>query len=182
MVARPTVLARTVAPPAHPDTKPVAGQHPIWWHYWRDGDREGPHRAVPVLARLVASGLMRQDEVEAALVRAGIGDDQRTRMMSLFDAEHTRWTRRRSATERRIYRNLALPLLRGGKPGKLLDWLLRLADADDPAGDLRPEERRTLVMAEVAWAIRSGHLTRDHLPPGPMLPHDPLTFGDLRRW
>ena len=34
----------------------------------------------------------------AALVRAGVGDDQRTRMMSLFDAEHARWTRRRSAT------------------------------------------------------------------------------------
>ena len=94
MVARPTVVARTVAPPAHPGTEPVAGQHPIWRHYWRDCDGEGPHRAWG----LVASGLMRQDEVEAALVRAGVGDDQRTRMMSLFDAEHARWTRRRSAT------------------------------------------------------------------------------------
>lgn len=144
----------SAAPTASPHmsaARATIGRHPL--------DPDGPHRAAPVFARLVASGLLDRSEALAALLSTP--DDGRVsrsglqaRLTNALDNATRAHERRRAGTERQVRRAIAAPLqARMPRAG-----LLAAADAADRDGDLLPRERRAVVEAEVAWAIRSGAL------------------------
>lgn len=127
----------------------VIGRHPL--------DPEGPHRAAPLLGRLVASGLLDRSEALDALFSTP--DDGRVarsglqaRLTHALDNAIRAHERRRAGTERQVCRAIAAPLLARMPRADLL----AAADAADPDENLLPRERRALVKAEVAWALRTG--------------------------
>lgn len=122
-------------------------------------DPEAPHRAVPLFGRLVASGLLDRSEALHALLHAPIHTQVsrsglQARLTHALDDATRAHARRRNATEHRLCRAVAAPL-RARMPRAAL---LAAADAADPDQDLLPRERRALVEAEVAWALRTGAL------------------------
>jgi hypothetical protein len=124
-------------------------------------DPEGPHRAAPLLGRLVATGLMARQEALDALLQAPadrrlarIGLDMRL-THALDDAARAH-ERQRARTERAVRRALTAPLA-ARQPREAL---LAAADAADPDGDLLPRERRALVREEVAWTLRAAFKAR----------------------
>jgi hypothetical protein len=118
----------------------------------RRGDRTaGLHRAAPLFGRLVATGLLGRNEALAALLAEPITSALQSRLVQALDDAARAHALRRIATERSVRRAVAAPLLaRLPRAG-----LLAAADAADPDGDLRPRERRAVVEAEVAWALRT---------------------------
>ncbi len=143
----------TAAAAAVPHGRATIGRHPL--------DPEGPHRAAPLFGRLVASGLLDRSEALHALLSAP--DDGRVsrsglqcRLVHALDDATRAHQLRRAGTERQVRRAVAAPLLaRMPRAG-----LLAAADAADPDENLLPRERRALVEAEVAWALRNGALLR----------------------
>jgi len=121
-------------------------------------DPEAPHRAVPLFGRLVASGLLDRSEALHALLHAPTNQVSRSglqaRLTHALDDATRAHERRRNATERQLRRAVAAPLLARMPRAALL----AAANAADPNADLLPRERRALVKAEVAWAIRTGAL------------------------
>lgn len=122
-------------------------------------DPEAPHRAVPLFGRLVASGLLGRSEALHALLHAPINtavsrSGLQARLTHALDDATRTHARRRSTTAHQLRRAIAAPLL-ARTPR---DGLLAAADAADPDEDLLPRERRALVEAEVAWALRTGAL------------------------
>ena len=119
-------------------------------------DPDAPHRAVPLFGRLVASGLLDRSEALQALLHAPT-DNQvsrsglQARLTHALDDATRAHARRRGITEHRLRRAVAAPLLARMPRAALL----AAADAADPDEDLLPRERRALVEAEVAWAVRT---------------------------
>jgi hypothetical protein len=119
-------------------------------------DPEAPHRAAPLLGRLVAQGLLARQEALDALLHAPADprlsrSGLQSRLAHALDDAASAQARRRAAAERAVRRALAAPLL-ARQPRAAL---LAAADAADPEGHLLPRERRALVKAEVAWTLRT---------------------------
>lgn len=122
-------------------------------------DPEAPHRAVPLFGRLVASGLLGRSEALHALLHAPVNtavsrSGLQARLTHALDDATRTHARRRHASEYQVRRAIAAPLLARMPRAALL----AAADAADPDHDLLPRERRALVEAEVAWALRTGAL------------------------
>lgn len=131
-------------------TAAVIGRHSL--------DPEAPHRAAPLLGRLVAQGLLARREALDALLHAPAEGVSRSGLQSrlthaLDAAAHAL---RRAATEHAVRRAVAAPLLARVPRAALL----AAADAADPECHLLPCERRAVVEAEVAWAIRAARVAR----------------------
>lgn len=152
MSASSAVVPRVSASSAAvPRMGAAIGRHPL--------DPEAPYRAVPLFACLVASGLLDRSEALDALLSTP--DDGRvsrsglqSRLVHALDDATRANELRRSGVERQVRRAVAAPLLARVPRAALL----AAADAADPDGHLLPRERRALVEAEVAWAIRTGAL------------------------
>ena len=119
-------------------------------------DPDAPHRAAPLLGRLVAQGLLARHEALDALLHAPADprlsrSGLQSRLTHALDDAASAHARRRAATERAIRRAVAAPLLARAPRAVLI----AAADAADPDGDLLPRERRALVKAEVAWLLRA---------------------------
>ncbi len=137
---------------AHPSGATI-GRHPL--------DPDGPHRAAPLLGRLVAAGLLdRNEALDALLHRAADSPVARSglqsRLTQALDAAASAHTFRRIGTARAVRRAVAAPLLARAPRADLL----AVADAADPDHNLLPRERRALVEAEVAWALRTAQPRR----------------------
>jgi hypothetical protein len=99
----------------------------------------------------MATGLLDRDEALTALLAEPVTPALRSVLIQALDAAARAHALRRAATERSVRRAVVAPLFaRLPRAG-----LLAAADAADPDGDLRPRERRALVEAEVAWALRT---------------------------
>ncbi len=133
-------------------TAAVIGRHPL--------DPEAPHRAAPLLGRLVALGLLARREALDALLHAPAEGVSRSglqsRLTHALDDAAAAHTLRRAATEHAVRRAVAAPLLARVPRAALL----AAADAADPECHLLPRERRAVVEAEVAWAIRAARVAR----------------------
>lgn len=130
----------------------MIGRHPL--------DPDAPHRAAPLLGRLVAMGLLARREALDALLRAPADpllsrSGLQARLTHALDDAVRAHARRRDAAERAVRRALAAPLA-ARQPRAAL---LAAADAADPAGDLLPRERRAVVREEVAWTVRAAART-----------------------
>ena len=133
---------------------PFLGWHPL--------DPPAPHRAAPLLGRLVASGLMERDWALDALLHAAerlrrpgaSASGLQTRLVHRLDDAIRAHEVRRAWAEREVRRAVAPEVLRRCPRAALL----RLADAADPDGALLARERAALVRAEVVWAMRTGML------------------------
>ena len=137
---------------AHPSGATI-GRHPL--------DPDGPHRAAPLLGRLVAAGLLdRNEALDALLHRAADSPVARSglqsRLTQALDAAASAHTFRRIGTARAVRRAVAAPLLAHAPRADLL----AVADAADPDHNLLPRERRALVEAEVAWALSTAQPRR----------------------
>ena len=127
---------------------------------WHRLDPPEPHRAAPLLGRLVASGLMPREVAVDALLHAAerlrrpgaSASGLQARLSHRLDDAIRAHERVRGRVEREVRRAVRpAVLLRRPKAA-----LLRLAGEADPDGALLPRERLALVRAEVAWALRSG--------------------------
>jgi len=137
---------------AHPSGATI-GRHPL--------DPDGPHRAAPLLGRLVAAGLLdRNEALDALLHRAADSPVARSGLQSrltqaLDDAASAR-ALRRIGTARAVRRAVAAPLAARAPRAALR----AAAGAADPDHDLVPRERRALVEAEVVWALSTAQPRR----------------------
>ena len=126
----------------------MIGRHPL--------DPEAPHRAAPLLGRLVAQGLLDRAEALDALLHAsappGLSrSGLQARLTHALDDAARAHARRRAGTERAVRRALAAPLAaRAPREG-----LYAAADAADPDHHLLTRERRALVREEVCWLLRA---------------------------
>ena len=130
---------------------PFLGWHPL--------DPPEPHRAAPLLGRLVASGLMERDWALDALLHAAerlrkpgaSASGLQARLVHRLDDAIRAHERRRGRVEWDVKQAV--------RPAVLLRQprasLLHLAGEADPDGALLARERAALVKAEVAWAMRS---------------------------
>ena len=119
------------------------GRHPL--------DPDGPHRAAPVLGRLVAAGLLARHEALQSLLHAlptvpAARSGMQARLTHALDDAAQAHVFRRAATARAIRRAVAALLQRRAPRADLM----RAAADADPDDDLLPRERSTLVKAEVA--------------------------------
>lgn len=141
-------------------TRHTLDRHPL--------DPPGPHRAAPVLGRLVADGLLPRDWALDALMHAAArlrtpgacAVGLRCRLTWKLDDAAWAHGLLRERVARAVRRAVVAPVLARAPRAALL----ARADAADPDGVLRPRDRLALVETEVAWAIRTGAIRTGTVP------------------